>query len=320
MCPRVLSALLLFLAAWSDGSLGNPLDAAEHATKKPGSRWAVLIGVDDYAELGKLRFAGADQQALATQILASGFSEDQIFLLHDKARENKYRPFRENIEKQLSLVFQLVGPGDLIIISFSGHGVQLDGKSYLCPVDTRLDKLADTMIPLEKIYDGLAKSKATLRLLLVDACRNDFVPAGRRSVSLSRSLGEFAGAVETPPKGILLLSSCDAGQVSMEDETVGHGVFMHYMLEGLQGKAANEAGVVLLAGLYDYASFQTKKHVARKFNEYQTPALRGEIGGPFEICTFVHRPLLGRQHLSLDQRLANRCRRQPERQSPIPSG
>jgi formylglycine-generating enzyme len=42
--------------------------------------------------------------------------------------------------------------------------------------------------------------------------------------------------------------------------------------------------MVSLAGLYDYASLEMKKYVARKFNEYQTPAMRGEINGPFEIC------------------------------------
>jgi hypothetical protein len=40
--------------------------------KEAGNRWAVLIGVDDYTELGKVQFAGADQRALAEQLVASG--------------------------------------------------------------------------------------------------------------------------------------------------------------------------------------------------------------------------------------------------------
>jgi formylglycine-generating enzyme required for sulfatase activity len=75
--------------------------------------------------------------------------------------------------------------------------------------------------------------------------------------------------------------------VSWEDEKLSHGVFMHYLLEGLQGEAANR-GQVTLVGLYEYASLNTKKYVDRRFSDLQTPALKGEINGPFEICTATH--------------------------------
>jgi len=277
------STFITALLAALVGSAGGFAADSPPAGKVPG-RWAVLVGVDDYSEIRKLRFAGNDQRALAEQLIASGFPEDQVFLLHDKAEDKKYLPFRANIEKQLELVLGTVSPGDLVIVGFSGHGVQLEGKSYLCPEDTQIDKLGTTMIPLEDVYGRMAKCRASLKLLIVDACRNDILPAGRRSVVLSRSLGEFDGVKDQPPEGILLLSSCGSGQASIEDEQFGHGVFMHYMLEGLKGKAANAEGGVSLAGLYDYASLQTKKYVARKFNGFQTPALKGEINGPFEIC------------------------------------
>jgi hypothetical protein len=35
-----------------------------------------LIGADDYAEFGKLRFAGASQRALADEAIALGFPGD----------------------------------------------------------------------------------------------------------------------------------------------------------------------------------------------------------------------------------------------------
>lgn len=272
-----------------------PIREGLGAERTAPTRWALLIGIDDYTELGKLRFAGNDQRALAKQLVDSGFPQDQVFLLHEKSTESKYIPSRENIEKQIDLVLGLANRGDLLIVGFSGHGVQLEGKSYFCPMDTRLDKLAATMIPLDTVYDRMSKCKAALKLLMVDACRNDILPAGRRSVTLSRSLGEFSDLKEKPPEGILLLASCGPGQVSMEDEAFGHGVFMHYLLEGLKGKAANATGAVSLAGLYDYASLETKKYVARKFNEYQTPALRGEISGPFEIVDPDRREPKGRQ-------------------------
>ena len=266
------------------GQFASGQNTEKHATKGGPGRWALLIGVDDYTELGKLRFAGNDQRALAEQLTAVGFPEDQVFVMHDKANESRYLPFRENIEKQLELVLGMASRGDLVIVGFSGHGVQIEDKSYLCPADARLERLEATSISMESVYNRLAKSRATLKLFLVDACRNDLVPAGRRSVALTRSLGEFASMREKPPEGIMLLASCGPSQVSMEDADFKHGVFMHYLLEGLQGQAANSDGAVTLAGLYDYASLETKKYVAHKFNESQTPAIRGDINGPFEIC------------------------------------
>lgn len=269
----IAAAGILLAAAWAQAA-----DKAER-----GNRWAILIGVDEYNELRKLRFAGNDERALAEQLIASGFPRDQVFLIHDKATENKYRPFRENIQKHLELVLGLADQGDLVIVGFSGHGVQVEGKSYFCPVDTRLDDVAATSIQLDSVYAQLARSKASMKLLLVDACRNDLVPTGRRGVAVVRSLGEFGGTKEKPPEGIMLLSSCGPGQVSLEDEKFQHGVFMHFLLQGLQGQAANSEGAVSLAGLYDYASLQTKKYVAREHFEHQTPALKGELTGPFEI-------------------------------------
>ncbi len=256
--------------------------AAEHPAR--GQKWALLIGVDDYTEIRKLKFAGADQRAFAEQLIAAGFPQDHVFLLHDKAAEKKYLPFRENIEKQLDLVLRLAGTDDSVIVGFSGHGVQLEGKSYFCPEDTRVDKLAATLIPLDGVYERLRKCRAALRLLLVDACRNDVLPEGQRSIGLSRSLGEFDGTKEKPPEGILLVTSCGAGQISMEDKELGHGVFMHFLLEGLRGKAANDSGTVTLMGLYEYASVKTKTYVAKTFNNYQSPAFDGKMNGPWEIC------------------------------------
>ena len=255
--------------------------ARKHVTHK----WAVLIGVDDYLELRKLKYAGDDQRALAAQLVAVGFPKDQVYLLHDKAEQNRYRPFRENIEKQLALVLGMAEKDDLVIVGFSGHGLELEGKSYICPADAKKGNLAETIISLDSIYAQLGKSQAALKLLLVDACHNDLLPLGPRPGGelLPPSLRNFA-AEQRPPEGIVLLASCGSRQISMEDDRLGHGVFMHFLLEGLKGEAAEKEGSITLAGLYNFASLQTKKYVALKFNDFQTPAWKGEINGPWEIC------------------------------------
>lgn len=265
--------------------------AASHlpAAAKPatGSRWALLVGVDEYAEVEPLSYCGADVRALRSQLVANGFPAKQVISLDDQAAESKYRPLRANIERQLDLVLGLVEPGDLVLVAFSGHGVHLDGKSYLCPTETRLGD-PGTLISLDGVYGRLARCRASLKLLVVDACRNDPRPRGVRGLAAPANARQFAASLQRPPQGILLLSSCAPGQTSREDADLGHGVFMHYLLGGLKGPADSDRnGGVSLIELYQYANRETKAHVARKFNVLQTPALHGELDDNFDLVSAV---------------------------------
>jgi len=87
----------------------------------------------------------------------------------------------------------------------------------------------------------MQKCQADLKLVMMDACRNvppelnatrDFTAEERKDSSRA-----FVQEAERLPQGILLLSSCSEGEFAQEDVELGHGVFMHYLLEGLQGKA-----------------------------------------------------------------------------------
>jgi hypothetical protein len=250
----------------------------------PPQRWALLIGVNDYVDFKDLRFAGADAAALGDSLAQSGFQRDHIFLLHDSAKEARYKPFKLNIDKQLSIVLNLAGPDDLVIVSFSGHGIHVDGKSFLCPSEADDTDPAGTMIAVDDIYKKFDGCKAALKLLVVDACRNDPRPATRKSATPEADRKNFAASFERPPDGIVVLTSCGPGQISYEDEKLKHGVFMHYLLSGLSGQAdGNRNGRVTLGELYDYTSIETKTYVARAHNDFQMPGQRGEINGVFEF-------------------------------------
>jgi hypothetical protein len=249
-----------------------------------GKQWAILVGVDQYAKIGNLDFAGNDQRAFADELVRLGFPKDQVTLLHDVSKEKRFLPFRENVERELDLLTSIVSPDDTVVFAFSGHGVHIDGKSYLCPTEADFENAERTLIPLESIFERLRKCNATLKVMFIDACRNDPRPKGSRGPADPFVTASFAESLERPPQGLLLLTSCSPGQISKEDEKLQHGVFMYHILDGLRGKAANRDGLITLSSLYDYSSLATKKYVAQRWGDYQSPAMKGELSGSFELA------------------------------------
>jgi hypothetical protein len=142
---------------------------------------------------------------------------------------------------------------------------------------------------------------ASLKLLLIDACRNDPRLGGQRSFKATDETRAFARSLsaEPLPEGVVLLNSCAPGEISWEEEEFGHGVFMHYVLQGMKGDAdGNSDGKVSLGELSRWAAGKTKVYVARKFNDSQRPFLTGEyelglldfefrLGAPREVANSI---------------------------------
>ena len=239
------------------------------------SRSAVLVGVNDYEKCSDLKYCKDDVTALRDQLIEIGFDKRDIAVLTDGA---DIRPNRRNIVEQLDVALKVAGETDLIVVALSGHGAKIGGKSYFCPADARPNDPEGTMILIEDLYAQLEKCPARLKMVFVDACRNKFLPAESKPLAeQEKSINGFAKSLADGdvPKGVALLASCTSGEQSWEDGDFGHGVFMHFVLEGLKGKAdrteGNKDDWVSLFELCDYVGSQTKRHVRRTRRAAQRP-------------------------------------------------
>ena len=82
-------------------------------------------------------------------------------------------------------------PGD----TNAGHGIEMDGVNYLMPVDARLERDVDVRFETVTVDDLLVSmSGASLRLLVLDACRNNPLGRSMRRTATIRSVsgGSFA--------------------------------------------------------------------------------------------------------------------------------
>ncbi|MCH8047698.1 MAG: SUMF1/EgtB/PvdO family nonheme iron enzyme [Planctomycetes bacterium] len=241
------------------------------------SRYAVLVGVNDYEKFSDLTYCKADVTALRDQLVKIGFDRRDIAVLTDGA---KMRPSRRNILEQLDATLKVADETDLIVVALSGHGARIGGKSYFCPLDARPDDPKGTMILIEDLYAKLEKCPARLKIVFIDACRNKFLPVDAKPLAeQQKSIDGFAKSLSdgAVPKGVALLASCTSGELSWEDKEFGHGVFMHFVLEGLSGKADQVGGDgkkdqwVSLFELFDYVRSETKRHVLRTRRVSQRP-------------------------------------------------
>jgi uncharacterized caspase-like protein len=235
-----------------------------------GQKYALLVGVRQYNHdsLPDLQHTENDVEELSTVLTASGFKVVVMTCTRGKTRAVA-QPTAKNIRALLKRILNRVTKHDTVLVGLAGHGIQakveVGGKekeeSFFCPTDakprdtTDLKRLSETMIPLSELFKELEESGAGVKLLLVDACRND--PTLGRNVDVD--------ALPRPPRGTAALFSCKSGERAFETPKLGtgHGIFFHHVIQGLQGKAKNERGEVTWSRLTDYVTEKVSDDVPR---------------------------------------------------------
>lgn len=230
-------------------------------------RYAVLVGVNKYEheKIKALSYAENDAFEMDKELRKHGY---ETVLLTDAAGEldAKRAPTKANIERELKSVLAKCKKGDTVVLGFAGHGMQFEGQkdAFFLPADARpFANRTDSMVSLKMVYDELDASFAGMKVVFVDACRDD----PKLTVE---TRGVTADSAPKPPQGVACLFSCSAGEQALEHRNLRHGVFFHYVLEGLRGKAKDSDGDVTFAGLASYVTKRVAKDVPDLFGEGRT--------------------------------------------------
>src|SRR5206468_2438388 len=124
----------------------------------------------------------------------------------------------------------------------------------------------------------LAGCKASVKLVLVDACRND--PAAGRG-------GIDGGTAVNTPTGIGVLMSCAGGQQSWESKDFGggHGAFFHNVITGLKEIKRNDRGELTWSRLTEYVTAKVSTDVPAiiKDGASQDPNEVSNLKGPSPV-------------------------------------
>jgi len=251
-------------------------------------RYGIVIGVHDYAQVApgnNLRYTAADAQRIYLSLREkAGFSVDNLHLLCDLPKEEfknvAKSPSRSNILACVNEVARKAGPDDMVLIYFAGHGGEIGGNPYLLTNDTRMDVVKDTAVDVSLLNSYLQESKAQCVVRLFDACR---IPVGdTRAFAQGMSRG-LEAAILKHAKGWGTFNSCSSGEYAFENPELEHGVFTYFLCEGIDGKAADEQGVVRWDRLVDYVKTSIAAFCKQQ-SWSQTPHAISDFSGSLELA------------------------------------
>ena len=188
------------------------------------NRVALVIGNAAYRNVSTLKNAGRDAEALAAELDALGFRK--VTLLRDLAREQMFAALRAFAREAET--------ADWAVIYFAGHGLEMSGINWLVPVDAQFRTDRDVRLEAVSIDELSAAIEGArgLRLIVLDACRdNPFAPQMRLTNS-TRSLGNGLARVE-PAGGTMIAYAAKAGQVAHDGDD-GNSPFMKALLKRMR--------------------------------------------------------------------------------------
>lgn len=196
----------------------SPAPAQSVAT---GRRVALVIGNGSYAHVKALPNPSNDARAIAKSLRDIGFTVTEGIDLDRAAMQSMTREFlREAARAQVAVVY------------YAGHGVQIDGRNYLVPVDIQFQSGTDVtaaMMDMDTIMAGLDDQVRT-NILILDACRNNPMAPKVASTGTSRGIegGIEAGSGLAAPTslgsgstlgaGTLIAFATAPGQVALDGE------------------------------------------------------------------------------------------------------
>ncbi len=149
-----------------------------------------------------------------------------------------------------------LGSADIRLFYYAGHGIQLQGRNYLIPVDANIATEHEVRyegVDAARVLDGMGAAPGGVNILILDACRNN--PFARSFRSGSRGLVRMDA-----PSGTVVVYATSPGDVAADGDG-RNGVFTKHLL-----KVLDSSGLTL-----EQVFKRTGKSVVRETRGSQEP-------------------------------------------------
>ena len=135
------------------------------------NRVALVIGQSAYRAVTALPNPANDAKAMSQLLGDAGFDVTGAADLSQNEMRQKVGEFAAKVAAK--------GPDTVALVFYAGHGLQIDGENFLVPVDVDPKREADIplqAVRLNDILNTLTSVPSKMRILLLDACRNNPFP------------------------------------------------------------------------------------------------------------------------------------------------
>ena len=125
----------------------------------------MVVGNNSYHHASTLNSPVADAVDIGEILKGGGFT---ILKLTDATRGQMVTGLQE--------LNQQGANADVCFVYFSGHGIEVEGKNYLVPVDGQLRDhvdLTSQLIPLSSVLEVLRRTNSKRKIVVLDCCRSD---------------------------------------------------------------------------------------------------------------------------------------------------
>jgi uncharacterized caspase-like protein len=173
-------------------------------------RVALVLGNSAYQNVARLANPVNDGAMIAATLKNAGF--DVVEERHDLPAAETRRALRDFADRARD--------ADIAVVYYAGHGIEVDGTNYLIPVDAKLERdtdVYDEAFSLDRVLLAIEPAKQ-LRLVILDACRdNPFAKNMKRTVA-SRAIGEGLAKIEPTSPNMLIAYSAKAGSTAADGD------------------------------------------------------------------------------------------------------
>ena len=188
------------------------------------------------------------------------------------------------MEKFLS--YESLGPDDRLLVFFAGHGSTVSSSrgpvGYLVPVDGKL-KDKSSLIRWDDLTRNADIIPAKHILFVMDACYSGLAIQRTFSAGERRFVSDM---MQRSSRQVITAGKADEVVADGGGPTGNNSIFTGYLLEGLAGNAADQAGVITASNLMNYAY----QKVAADSRSKQTPHFGHVDGdGDFIFCLPDHK-------------------------------
>ena len=180
-------------------------------------RIALVIGNSNYLNVSKLNNPKNDANDIELVLQKLQFNVTKLLDASLSEIQNAVNDFLQRLDEYA------VG-----LLFYAGHGMQIDGKNYIVPVDCQICDKGKTTVScycLNAFLDGISAYKGKTLICILDACRNNPFAA-------SRGIGTGFTQFDNQPKGTIIAYSTSADCTAFDGQD-SNGLYTQVLKDAL---------------------------------------------------------------------------------------